>query len=95
MIYDLDSYARCVMHVHSPEIWQKARRLDLPRTGERAAYGTPELAEEVERLFLEARVKRNRIFVMGGHEDGVVCFGRTSERAAAVLLSALAQAYQR
>jgi ribulose-5-phosphate 4-epimerase/fuculose-1-phosphate aldolase len=94
MIYDLDRYARSVMHVHSREIWQKAHLLNLPQTRGRAAYGTPEMAEEVERLFLEARVKRSRIFVMGGHEDGVVSFGRTAEKAAAVLLSSLARASQ-
>jgi L-ribulose-5-phosphate 4-epimerase len=95
MIYNLDPYARFVMHVHSREIWQKAHLLSLLRTSGRASYGTPEMAEEVERLFLEARGKRNRIFVMDGHEDGVVSFGRSAERTVAVLLSALAQAYQR
>lgn len=94
MIYDFDPYARFVMHVHSNEIWQKADLLNLPKTGRRASYGTPEMAEEVERLFLEARVKRSRIFVMDGHEDGVISFGRTAERAAAVLLSSLARASQ-
>jgi hypothetical protein len=53
------------------------------------------MAVEVERLFLEAQVRRKRIFVMVGHEDGVVSFGRTLEKASAALLSALAQAYER
>jgi ribulose-5-phosphate 4-epimerase/fuculose-1-phosphate aldolase len=94
MIYDLDPYARFVMHVHSREIWQKAHLLNLPKTSGCASYGTPEMAEEVERLFWEARVKRSHIFVMGGHEDGVISIGRTAERAAAVLLSSLARASQ-
>ena len=94
IIYELDPNARCVMHVHSPEIWQKASLLDLPKTGARAAYGTPEMAEEVKRLLREAHVGKHRIFVMGGHEDGVISFGRTAERAASVLLSSLARASQ-
>ena len=40
----------------------------------------------------ETDVAAQRLFVMDGHEDGVVTFGRTAEEAGAVMLFALAQA---
>jgi ribulose-5-phosphate 4-epimerase/fuculose-1-phosphate aldolase len=91
-LYALDASLRFVMHVHSPEIWRQAAVLDLPRTDPAAAYGTPEMAAETARLFREEAVRAGGIFVMGGHEDGVVAFGRTAEAAGTALLSALARA---
>jgi hypothetical protein len=58
------------------------------------AYGTPEIAIEVCRLFAETEVKERRIFGMGGHEDGIVTFGRTAEEAGAVMLTFLAEAFE-
>jgi ribulose-5-phosphate 4-epimerase/fuculose-1-phosphate aldolase len=91
-LYALDELLRCVMHVHSPEIWRQAAALDLPRTDPAAAYGTPAMAAETARLFRAEAVRAGGLFVMGGHEDGVVAFGRTAEAAGTALLRALARA---
>ena len=45
-IYSLDPALRCVIHAHSPEIWQRARELDIPTTRPEVPYGTPEMAAE-------------------------------------------------
>ena len=90
----LDGDLRYVMHVHSPELWRHAHTLDVPITRPDVPYGTPEMSDEVRRLFRETDVRQRRLFAMGGHEDGLVSFGRTAEEAGAVLLNDLARAVQ-
>ncbi len=94
MVYDLDNELRWVVHVHSPEIWRQSQALALPTTHPDVPFGTPEMAAEVERLFRETDLPEKHIFSMGGHEDGIVSFGRTAEEAGTVLLLYLARALQ-
>jgi L-ribulose-5-phosphate 4-epimerase len=93
-VYATDDGLRCVIHVHSPHIWRSARELDMPATHESVAQGTPEMAEEVRRLFRDTSVRERLIFAMGGHEDGVVSFGVTFEEAGTVMINYLARALQ-
>lgn len=92
MLYALDESLRFIIHVHSPHIWQAASELNIPITSKEVAYGTPEMAREVQRLFQETEVRELLIFAMGGHEDGIVSFGHTAEEAGMVLIRYLAQA---
>jgi ribulose-5-phosphate 4-epimerase/fuculose-1-phosphate aldolase len=94
VIYALDNNIRWVMHAHSPHIWRNAAALALPMTAADVAYGTPDMAAEVARLFRESDVAQQRIFGMAGHEDGIVSFGATAEEAGFVLLGYLARAFQ-
>jgi len=89
MIYDLDSKIHVVLHVHSPDIWLATDNLELPVTDPDVPYGTPGMAEEVQRLFNASDVRVKKIFSMGGHEDGVVSFGATAEEAGDILLRTL------
>jgi len=91
-IYDLDDEARWVIYAHSLHIWRHTAALDLPTTDPSVAYGTPEMAAAVRRLFAETNVREQLIFAMGGHEDGVVSFGRTAEEAGTLMLNYLARA---
>lgn len=91
-VYAQDPDLHWVMHVHSPQIWQQAYATGLPVTSPQAAYGTPEMASEVRRLFRESDVIHQGLFAMGGHEDGIVAFGRTAQEAGCALLSSLAEA---
>ena len=93
-IYAADESVRSVIHVHSPHIWGSARTLGLLVTDESVAQGTPEMAEEVRRLFQETPVRERNIFVMGGHGDGVVSFGRNVAQAGMILIDYLARALQ-
>jgi ribulose-5-phosphate 4-epimerase/fuculose-1-phosphate aldolase len=93
-VYALDDALRFVMHVHAPALWRHAHTLGLPVTRPDVAYGTPEMSDEVGRLFRETDARRRRLFAMGGHEDGLVSFGTTAEEAGAVLLTYLARALQ-
>jgi ribulose-5-phosphate 4-epimerase/fuculose-1-phosphate aldolase len=90
MLYALDPGIRFVFHAHSPAIWRAAARLGLPATAAHAAYGTPAMAEEVRRLLAAAHA--SGVFVMSGHEDGVVSFGATAEEAGVRLIGLLARA---
>ena len=89
-VYDMDENLRCVIHGHSPHIWSKRKVLGLPLTDDRAEYGSPELALEVQRLFSDASLQDKGIIIMGGHEDGVLAFGRSFDEAGGALVRTLA-----
>jgi hypothetical protein len=91
-VYDAAPAVRVVLHGHSPEIWRKARPLHLPVTGEHAPNGTVEMAREVARLLRESAASELGILVMGGHQDGVLTFGRTAADAGGALVRHLARA---
>lgn len=92
MVYDQDGSVKYVFHVHSPEVWRASDKLCLPATRRDVEYGTPEMAEEVRRLFIDTDVSKRKIFSMAGHEDGIVGFGRTAEEAGLILVKTLAEA---
>jgi hypothetical protein len=93
-LYALDDSLRCVLHVHSPELWRAAAALGIPTTDPAAPYGTPAMAAEVARLYADGAVRRGGILAMGGHEDGLVSFGASAGDAGTVLVRQLARAFQ-
>ena len=92
-VYALDSAILWVVHTHSPEIWHNAEALGVPMTAN-VPYGSPEMAAEVKRLFVESDLPEKRIFGMTGHEDGIVSYGRTAEEAGFTMLAYLVRAMQ-
>ncbi len=93
-LYDIAPAARAVLHGHCPEIWRRAQSLGLPVTDPGAAYGTPAMATEVQRLVRESTAHALGIVVMGGHEDGVIAFGRSAGEAGEALVRQLARALE-
>ena len=93
-IYDLDNETKFVFHSHSPEIWGCSKKLKIPTTREIVEYGTPEMADEMRRLYTDTNVKDLHIFSMGGHQDGIFTFGKTSEEAGLLMLKYLAKSIQ-
>jgi L-ribulose-5-phosphate 4-epimerase len=74
-----------VIHCHDSVLWRTL--LDgAPTTSKRVPYGTCEMAREIIRLFTETDVRSRKIFVMAGHEGGIVTLGKNFEEAFAVLL---------
>ena len=57
-----------------------------PTTSKAVAYGTPEMAYEIMRLFTVSDVRSRKIFVMAGHEGGIVTFGKNLEDAFDVVM---------
>jgi ribulose-5-phosphate 4-epimerase/fuculose-1-phosphate aldolase len=92
-VYNVNNDIRFIFHVHSQSIWRCASILNLPSTDASVPYGTPAMAREVERLFDAVDHIETGVFVMGGHEDGVIAFGRSADEAGSVLVRALAHSY--
>ena len=86
-IYQLAPTVHAVIHVHSPDIWRHTLLLNISYTETAIAYGSVEMTEAVEKLFLSDQLERRRIFSMLGHEDGVVAFGASLSEAAKTLIT--------
>ena len=85
VIYGESNDIHGVIHVHHKALWLKL--LDkVPTTGEHAAYGTPEMAYEISRLFRESDLMEKKILVMKGHEEGIFTFGKSLEDAGRIIL---------
>ena len=84
-IYELDPAIGGVVHVHDRLLW-RAWRDRLPTTAADVAYGTPDMAREIARLYREAGMAAAGIAVMAGHEDGLISFGETLAQAATRML---------
>lgn len=93
-IYDASPAIRFVFHAHAPVIWRSAQTLRIPMSDPRIAYGTPQMAQAVQRLFTGSALPALRILAMGGHEDGIIVFGERAEQAGQTLVTYLARAYE-
>jgi len=84
-IYESDASTSAVIHCHDSVLWRTL--LDrVPTTSKAIAYGTPEMAYEILPLFTESDVRTRQIFVMAGHEGGIVTFGKNLEDAFDVVI---------
>ena len=83
-VYTAAKEVRVVAHGHDSKRWRNLCERGIA-TSPDVAYGTPEMAREVQRLFCETDVQSRRIFAMSGHTDGIVAFGRDFDEALAVL----------
>jgi len=94
-IYKQSSSIQCIIHAHSPEIWQATQALQLPYTAKGITYGTPEMATAVEHLFYIHRFDSLPLFTLLGHKDGIIAFGSNFTQAGCALITTLASAKQR
>jgi ribulose-5-phosphate 4-epimerase/fuculose-1-phosphate aldolase len=84
-IYKSDPSTSAVIHCHDSVLWRAL--LDrVPTTSKAVAYGTPEMACEIMRLFEETDVRSRKILVMAGHEGGIVTLGQNFEDACDVVM---------
>ena len=91
-LYGLARDINAVIHVHSPDIWRNTQALGLACTEADVAYGTPEMAAAVTRVFQRQTWGQAGLFCLLGHEDGVVAFGGSLAVAATLIIEALARA---
>ena len=74
-----------VIHCHASLLWRTL--LDrAPTTSKAVAYSTPEMAHEIIRLFEVSDVRSKKMFVMVGHQDSIVAFGKNLHEAFDVLM---------
>jgi len=84
-IYESEPTGCAVIHCHDIDLW--ATLVDrVPTTSPAAAYGTPQMANEIIRLFDVGDLRTGKIFVMAGHESGIVAFGENFEEAFDILI---------
>jgi L-ribulose-5-phosphate 4-epimerase len=69
-----------ILHGHDHTRWHNLLEQGAA-TAPDVPYGTPAMAREVQRLFHETAVGARKIFAMGGHEAGIIAFGRDFDEA--------------
>jgi L-ribulose-5-phosphate 4-epimerase len=84
-IYESDPSTSAVIHCHDSGLWRTLPDC-VPTTSKSVAYGTPEMAHEIMRLFKGTDLRSRKILVMAGHEGGVVSFGKNLEEAFGVFM---------
>ncbi|MGB6300461.1 MAG: class II aldolase/adducin family protein [Rivularia sp. (in: cyanobacteria)] len=84
-LYQANPTVNAVIHVHHLELWQKLMH-KVPTTAIEVAYGTPEMAKEILRLFREDNLMETKIVVMSGHEEGIISFGKNLREAGNILI---------
>ncbi len=77
-----------VMHVHHAGLWEKLLH-KIPTTDASAAYGSPEMAYSIIDLLQKTDLRKQKIFVMEGHPEGIFAFGESLEAAGNTLLKLL------
>ncbi len=92
ILYQCNPHIHWVMHLHSPDIFAHYRELGLPFTAPSVAYGTPEMAREIKRLASQHHCSAPGLLVMGGHEDGILAFGKQAETTGALVIDTLERA---
>lgn len=79
MIYDIHPDIQAVIHVHSAALWQMMITNNALATT--AEYGTAEMVSEIAALYQSCNPFEHNAFVMKGHENGMITFGRSIEQA--------------
>ena len=84
-VYEADQRYGAVIHVHHREMWERMLHL-MPTTPENAVFGTPQMAIAIQHILDDVHTKQLKLIVMGGHEEGILTFGRNLQEAGEVLL---------
>lgn len=85
-IYALDPRFLAVVHVHSEELWLRLIER-APTTVEGIGYGTPQMAQDLLRLFHETEFRQTGVAVMAGHRGGLISTGNSVREAAERMLA--------
>jgi ribulose-5-phosphate 4-epimerase/fuculose-1-phosphate aldolase len=83
-IYNLTPKIEAVIHVHSKTLWDFMLNKNYKKT-ENVPYGSIEMIEEVKRIYKDKNPLENPKFVMSGHEEGIISFGKDLKEAELVL----------
>lgn len=80
-IYNLHPDIKAVIHIHSKALWKFMLKSQNYLKTKDVEYGSMEMIEEVNRVFSTINPLTNPKFVMSGHEDGVMVFGKSLKEA--------------
>ena len=95
VLYQSNPEILWVMHLHSPDIFPQRTPLGLPCTDPSAAYGTPAMAAEIQRLANFHKQADPGLLVMTGHQDGILAYGSSAAETGLLVVETLALALQR
>lgn len=85
-VYECDNSIKAIIHIHNKELWDKL--IDKIPTSRRVVpYGTSKMGSEIKRLFDETNLAHEKIMVMGGHEEGIIAFGKNLKEAGQLILN--------
>ena len=84
-LYSSSDEIGAVIHVHHRFLWDKLYG-KVPTTDNMATFGTPEMAAELMCICKSADWKNRKIIVMGGHQEGLITFGKDIDEAGEILL---------
>jgi ribulose-5-phosphate 4-epimerase/fuculose-1-phosphate aldolase len=85
-IYACSKETNAVIHVHHKEKWTSLLH-KAATTNTSIPYGTPEMAYAIQDLISGKKIGENKIIAMGGHEEGLIAFGKKLEEAATTILA--------
>ena len=85
-IYEYGQKINCIFHVHHSELWNYMLRNNFDKTPPNIEYGTIEMARAMNSCINQ---KHSGIFVMAGHQDGIISYGSSAEEAGKILLDTL------
>ncbi len=91
-LYECSRNIGAVIHVHDMGIWKKYLN-KLPTTPKEAAYGTPELADEIVKLYKQTDFRNKKIGIFGGHKEGLISFGKNLEEAYNIIINYFLKTY--
>jgi len=85
IIYESLPEINCVIHIHNKEMWENLLFNELTTSPE-STYGSVELVNEIRELLEQVEVKKNKVIVLSGHEDGIFFFGESISDAGMAIL---------
>jgi ribulose-5-phosphate 4-epimerase/fuculose-1-phosphate aldolase len=82
-IYEANPAIQYVFHVHHKDLWEMLKNGPFDFIDEDIPYGTQEMAQAASDLLYN---KTSGIFVMKGHDDGIISYGASAEEAGRIIL---------
>ncbi len=87
-IYAANPAVHCVMHVHSRSLFDALLARNALHTAPDIPYGTPAMARTVAQL-VAAQPGLPVLFVMAGHDEGIVAYGEDIDSVRSLLVDTL------
>lgn len=75
-LYEGSSSINAVIHIHHAKLWHLLKG-KVPTTSPEVTYGSVEMVNEIRSLLSQGLLKSPGVLVMGGHEEGIMYFGKT------------------
>lgn len=82
-IYECNPHIQYIFHVHHNKLWEMLINSPCDAISEDVQYGTQAMAEAASKIIGS---KSSGLFVMKGHQDGIISYGTSAEETGKLLL---------